>query len=238
MTALMVVMGLAILLLAVLVVGLLRSHAEILRALHKLGVGEDFDHSHEPAMTPRERFNDNAPSDLSGVTLRGSSVHIGVSGNESRTLLAFLSTGCNACVGLWEDLAQDPTAGITAARLVVVAKGPEEESQSRLQAMAPPDVTVVQSTEAWQDYGVPVTPYFVLVDGPTGSVIGEGSAPSWGQVLSLMKQAGADLEAKQAATGIDEPIDRTELKADAELRKAGIGPGHPSLYPDRPPIDE
>ena len=38
MTVLIVVQGLVILLLAVLVVGLLRSHAEILRALHDLGV--------------------------------------------------------------------------------------------------------------------------------------------------------------------------------------------------------
>lgn len=238
MTAVLVVQSLAIILLAVLVVGLLRSHADILRALHRLGVGEDFEHSHEPSMTPRERLNDDAPSDLSGTTLRGSSLHVGVSGTETRTLLAFLSTGCSACVSLWQDLAEDPTAGINAARLVVVAKGPEEESQSRLQELAPEGVTVVQTTEAWHDYGVPVTPYFVLVDGPTGSVIGEGSAPSWGQVRSLMKQAGADLEAKQTATLLADPVDRSELKADAELRKAGIGPGHPSLYPDQPPIDD
>ena len=38
MTALIVIEGVALLLLALLVVGLLRSHAEILRALHRLGV--------------------------------------------------------------------------------------------------------------------------------------------------------------------------------------------------------
>lgn len=239
MTAVVVTLGLAVGLLAVLVVGLLRSHADILRALHRLGVGEDFEHSHTPSTpTPRTRLNDNAPSDISGQTLRGSTVNIGVSGTETRTLLAFLSTGCSACVTLWEDLAQDPTAGISGARLVVVAKGPDQESQSRLQALAPAGITLVQSTEAWDSYGVPVTPYFVLVDGATGTVVGEGSAPSWGQVHSLMQQAGADLASKQGINLLAEPIDRSELKADAELRKAGIGPGHASLYPDQAPIDD
>ncbi len=238
MTALMVLLGLVVLLLAVLVVGLLRSHADILRALHRLGVGEDFEHTHDATPTPRARLNDNPPADLSGESLRGSAMHVGVSGIEGQTLLAFLSTGCSACLTLWDDLARDPTAGITAARLVVVAKGPEEESQSRLEQLAPPGVTVVQTTQAWHDYGVPVTPYFVLVDGPTGSVIGEGSAPSWGQVISLMKQAGADLAARNRGSEVVDPIDRSEIRADAELRKAGIGPGHPSLYPDRAPIDE
>jgi hypothetical protein len=235
MTPVLITMGLAIMLLAVLVVGLLRSHAEILRSLHELGVGEDLGHEHpESALSPRPRLNADAPSDLTGQTLRGSTVHIGVAGIEARTLLAFLSTGCTACLGLWNELADDPSAGIGGARLVVVAKGPESESQSRLQELAPSGVNVVQSSEAWESYGVPVTPYFVLVDGPTGTVVGEGSAGSWGQVRSLMRQAGADLEAKHAEI---EPAAHPEMKADAELRKAGIGPGHPSLYPDRAPID-
>jgi len=76
-----------------------------------------------------------------------------------------------------------------------------------------------------------VTPYFVLVEGATGAVIGEGSASSWGQVRSLIGQAVADSDARSGA-GDD------EMLADRELRKAGIGPGHESLYPPEASSEE
>lgn len=233
MTALLVIEGLAIVLLGALVVGLLRSHAEILRSLHQLGAGEGNEQTHSFSTTPRPRLGSDAPSDVSGETLKGSAVHVGVSGTEGRTLLAFLSSGCTACIGLWNDLRGDATAGLGNVRLVVVTKGPEDESRSRLEELAPPGVTVVQTTQAWHDYGVPVTPYFVLVDGPTGGVVGEGSAASWGQVRSLMVQANADRASVDAADQGD-----TEVRADNELKRAGILPGHPSLYPDRPPAED
>lgn len=234
MTALLVIEGLAIILLAVLVVGLLRSHAEILRSLHQLGVDGGTDHSsHSFSATPRPRLGSDAPADLAGETLRGSAVHVGVSGTDATTLLAFLSSGCSACLGMWNDLRTDPTAELGDIRLVVVTKGPEDESQSRLQELAPPGVTVVQTTQAWHDYGVPVTPYFVLIDGPTGEVVGEGSASSWGQVRSLMAQASADRVALADGRGGD-----TEMRADAELRRAGISEGHPSLYPEHAPMED
>ncbi|MCI0543527.1 MAG: hypothetical protein L0Z49_03655 [Actinobacteria bacterium] len=230
MTALLVAEGLAILILGVLVVGLLRSHADILRSLHQLGAGVLDDHDHPRPPAPAPRLNANAPADVSGETLHGSAVHIGVSGTDTRTLLAFLSSGCSSCVALWHDLAADPTAGMADTRLVVVTKSPADESRSRLIELAPPGVTVVQTTQAWFDYGVPVTPYFVLVDGLRGDIVGEGSAASWGQVRSLIVQAQADRETLGTTDG--------EMPADAELRRSGIGPGHPSLYPDRPPVEE
>ena len=235
MTAVLVVMGLAIILLGALVIGLLKSHAEILRALHRLGAGEDAGtngHDNSFAASPRPRLTADAPADIVGQSLSGSTLKIGVVGVEQRTLLAFLSTGCSACQSLWHDLRADPTGGIDDARLVVVVKGGEAESASRLRELAPASATVVQSTPAWDDYGVPVTPYFVLVDGPTGDVVGEGSSASWGQVRSLIVQARADRTARIAAGAVG-----TEFKADAELRAAGIGPGHPSLYPDDIPLE-
>lgn len=224
MTALLIVEGVAILLLAVLVVGLLRSHAEILRALHELGVRPDAEGSASVSgLRPSPRLAGNAPSDIAGTTPTGSTVHVGVTGSESRTLLAFLSTGCSSCLPLWESLrSENPVSDLTDTRLVVVTKGPEAESPSRLQQLAPPDTTVVQSSEAWDAYAVPVTPYYVLVDGATGEVVGEGSASTWAQVGSLIVQAADDREI--AAAG-------GELQADRELRRAGIGPGHQSLYP-------
>lgn len=232
MTAVLVIEGIAIILLAILVVGLLRSNADVLRALHELGAGAP-----GTAGSSRRRHQHSAPDrvgavpDVSGSTLSGSALHVGVTGAQHPTLLAFLSTGCSACVGLWEGLKTGVVRiGSDDTRLVVVTKGPEAESESRLRELAPEGVPLVQSTEAWSDYEVPVSPYFVLVDGPTGAVVGEGSAASWGQVSSLMSQALAD-----AATVRRDRLDNGEFRADAELRRAGILPGDPSLYrEDRP----
>lgn len=229
--AVLVIEGIAIILLAILVVGLLRSNADVLRALHELGATEN------GATAPTRRHQHAAPEregtapDVTGSTLSGSAIHVGVAGAQHPTLLAFLSTGCSACVGLWDGLKTGVgRIGPDDTRIVVVAKGPEAESESKLRELAPDGVSLVQSTEAWFDYEVPVSPYFVLVDGPSGSVIGEGSAGSWGQVSSLMTQALAD-----AGTVKLDRLDNGEFRADAELRRAGILPGDPSLYQEERP---
>lgn len=232
MTALLIIEGAAIILLAVLVVGLLRSHAEIIRSLHQLGATGERGAATEALSSPRPRPGPGGAPDLVGQTLEGSTVHVGVSGTDHRSLLAFLSTGCTACAALWEALTrEDPVAGMERTRLVVVTKGVEAESPSRLRELAPDGVSLVQTTEAWEAYGVPVTPYFVLVEGTTGEIVGEGSSNSWGQVRSLIGQALADRDIDSRA------VDSDEMIADRELRKAGIGPGHPSLYPGEAPVE-
>jgi hypothetical protein len=226
MTAVLIIEGLAIILLAILVVGLLRSNADVLRALHELGAGEPGAGSSRPRRQHAAPEREGVAPDVTGSTLSGSALHVGVSGTAHPTLLAFLSTGCSACMGLWDGLATGlGRIGSDDTRLVVVTKGPEAESESRLRDLAPAGVALVQSTEAWTEYEVPVSPYFVLVDGPSGSVIGEGSAGSWDQVGSLMSQALADAGTRRLG-----PIDNGEMRADAELRRAGILPGDPSLY--------
>ena len=231
MNAVLVIEGVAIILLAILVVGLLRSNADVLRALHELGATEP------GSAAPRRRHQHAGPEregsapDVAGSTLTGSAVHVGVTGAQHPTLLAFLSTGCSACVGLWDGLKTGVgRIGSDDTRIVVVTKGPEAESESKLRELAPDGVSLVQSTEAWFDYEVPVSPYFVLVDGPSGSVIGEGSAGSWAQVSSLMTQALAD-----AGTVKRDRLDNGEFRADAELRRAGILPGDPSLHQEERP---
>jgi hypothetical protein len=233
MTAILVIEALAILILGVLVVGLLRTNAEITRALHQLGMS---DHTGVVAGSarPRPRLTEGSPEDIVGQTLQGSTVHVGVAGHEGQTLLAFLSTGCSACMGLWEGLLENGRpVTVGGARVVVVTKGAEAESPSRLAQLAPDGVTLVQSSEAWDSYGVPVSPYFVLIEGSTGGIVGEGSATSWQQVRSLLGQALADASMIRSPRQPD-----GELRADAELRKAGIGPGHPSLHPGEPPSGE
>lgn len=255
MTALVVVLAVVVALLTVLVVGLLRSHADILRALHQLGVDLDPDADGSTGGVtspvafrtregvPEPRTEQTGAFDVVGATPGGGSTRVGVVATPHTTLLAFLSSGCLTCREFWEAFA-DPALALPGrdTRLVVVTKGRENESPSAVQALAPPDIVTVMSDDAWTDYAVPVSPYFLLVDGPTGAVIGEGAAASWTQVQSLLAQALAD-QGIESTTGRITPMSRAsgherEHRADQALLAAGIAPGDPSLYPDSPPHDE
>jgi hypothetical protein len=228
MTQVLVIQSVAIVLLGVLVVGLLRSHAEILRKLHELGAGLDPDTAATgtiAAVPAPVRRTAATAFDLSGTTPHEEGVRVGVVGARQSTLLAFLSSGCLTCGNFWETFGRtDRLAVPGAARLVIVTKGAEAESESRIRELAPAAVPVVMSTEAWVQYNVPATPYFVYVDGPSGRIVGEGSAATWEQVTSLWSQALADER-------------DAEARADRELTRAGIHPGHRSLYPTRPAED-
>ena len=178
-------------LLSVLVAGLLRSHAEILRALHRLGVdlGDGASPVHATATAPASSPGGRA-YDVVGETPEGAAVHIGVLGGRQATLLAFLSSGCVTCEPLWEGLRRGQPALPDRARVVAVTRGPGAERPARLRALAPDGVPVVMSDAAWEDYGVPGAPYFVYVDGT--AVTGEGAAPDWEQLASLVERAQAD----------------------------------------------
>jgi len=237
-TTFLIVQSVAILLLAVLVAGLLRAHGEVLRILHNNGISLDKDSptAPHPGRSIPVRASSVAAHDITGVRLGGGATKIGIVGAPGSTLLAFLSTGCSSCGVIWREMA-NPALEVPGenTRLVVVAKGPEAESVSRLEELAPSDLLVVQSSDAWDRYQVPVTPYFVLVDGSTGTVQGEGTAASWTQMIGLMRQAVADARSPARRSVDSGP---GELQADEELRKAGIGPGHESLYPgSQPPVE-
>jgi hypothetical protein len=222
--AVLLVQTVAIVLLGVLVAGLLRSHAEILRKLHQLGAGVDPDGTAgvtSPVPAPVRR-GASTGFDVRGATPADEELRIGVIGARQNTVLAFLSSGCATCGEFWKTFSADGRLTVPGdARLVVVTKGPEIESVSKIGELAPRTVPVVMSTQAWLDYKVPATPYFVYVDGPTGRIVGEGSAATWDQVVSLWSQALAD----DAGKG--------EARADRELMEARIHPGHESLFPDR-----
>src|SRR5262249_48269754 len=152
-------------LLSFLVVGLLRSHAEILR---RLGPAEEDDAAHtthadhaehsahgdEIELLPANLEGLPAPrpsappaADIAGHTPWGEARKLSVRGGAG-TLVAFLSCGCLTCLGLWEGLRNEAAPLPGGARLVVVTKGRDRESPSRLRELAPPDVPVVMSTEA------------------------------------------------------------------------------------------
>lgn len=243
MAAVVVVLGVVVALLAVLVVGLLRSHAEILRELHALRTADaDASRGHpvRPGVAlPRGSGSAARGADLVGVDPSGDAVKVTVSGTERSTLLLFLTSGCVTCRVFWDVLADPVAMGLRPSiRAVAVTKGPLEESVSSLAALASPHVATVLTSEAWDDYDVPVAPYAVLVD-PSGRVIGEGAAATWEQLRELMHQALDDaairaeelrgrvesLRRRGGATG-----DR-DADTDAILLAAGIGPDDPSLWP-------
>lgn len=213
----------AIVVLAVLVAGLLRSHAQILRRLHELGAGLEDEHAHgDFRIAGRDLADEGGDAhDLEGLTLAEEDVVIPVSAVDHRTLLAFLSSGCLTCRPFWEAFSSPSLELPGDVRLVVVV---DETSDSipEIARLAPSDVPVVLGAEAWRHYHVPGSPYFVLVDGPAGRVAGEGSATSWDQLLDLVGRAERGL---RGSAGLER-----ERRADRELRRAGIHPGHPSLH--------
>lgn len=243
-TTLVVAELVVLVLLSVLVLGLLRSHALILKSLHDLGAGLELDRTLEEeraaeggvgpvpvelergVVTPARAGDSEAP-EVVGVDLSGGDRRVDLGG---RTLLAFLTTGCSVCAGFWEEF-RSPVAVPGGGGLVVVTKGDDEESPSALGKLAPPGVDVVRSGAAWGDYDIPGSPYFVYVD--AGRIIGEGSATSWAQVSDLMAQAVGDDEHRSAAEGFVDRGDRDDpASVDVELLAAGIGPDHPSLRPE------
>lgn len=211
-------------LLALLVAGLLRSHAEILRRLGP--PGEDGEAARRSLPDPPERRGAVPAPDLAGTSVEGDPVQVGLGRGGPSTLLAFLTTGCLTCRSFWESLGSTALEVPGGARVVAVTKGRDRESPSRLRELAPADLTVVMSSAAWEEYGVPGSPYFVYVDGASGEVRGEGTATGWAQVASLLRDALDDAELAGGRGGRDR-VDRV----DRELEAAGIGPGHPSLYP-------
>ena len=203
MVALVLILTFVVILLGILVAGLLRSHADILKSLHDLGagvgdpsVGGLGEHAlHAGGATrsvpvpltmgpplPGERDAASAPT-IAGVTPHGDALAVTVTGHDTLTLIAFLSSGCATCAGFWTALARPEELGLPdGIRLLVVTKGPELEIANEVRARAHDHLSVIMSTEAWGDYEVPGSPFFVLVDGSAGRRIGEGVANHFDQV--------------------------------------------------------
>lgn len=221
MTAVVIIEGVVIVLLLVLMAGLLKSHAEILRRLAGLGAGEG---GADPERRPGTTGLGQAPTEtIAGVDVRGSSTSISLTHGRGETLLAFLSTGCASCRVFWEELSGSPQMPTPNTRPVIVTKSPKAESPSKVAELAPSQITLVMSDEAWDTFRVPLTPYFMLVAGD-GGVIGEGSATNMEHLLGLFRQSVADSDPTRLGTQ-----ERQEF-TDQRLSRAGIDPGDPSLY--------
>ncbi|MFB9378739.1 TlpA family protein disulfide reductase [Kineococcus gynurae] len=233
---------LVVALLGLLVLGLLRSHAEILRSLHELGAGRedtapgrgegapDFtvgEGVQRPAAATGGRASAAPP--VSGETPHGDGVQLDLGREQGpATLVAFLSSGCLTCRDFWDRFGEPDLDLPAGMRLVVVTQGRDRESVTAVRALAPAGVDVVMSSPTWAAYDVPGSPYFVLVAG--GRVVGEGSATGFEQVRRLVTQAVGDSSAGPGGPGGPGRTDQDDpVRVDAELRAAGIDPGHPSL---------
>lgn len=254
MTALVAALTLVVLVMSVLVAGLLRSHATILRRLHELDGGEGgaavlpVDGSRLATRSAADirtfpgvpaPLADPVPGapahDLIGRGLTDDAVVVRTSGVSHNTVIAFLTSGCSTCQNFWREFADPANIRLPpGTRLVIVTKGMDAESPSALLPLAPDWAEVVMSSQAWTDFRVPGSPYVIAVDGPTGRVKGEGTGMNWAQVARLLAQATGDL-AYLSDTGKRQlkPVGDAEREAqvDRDLLAAGILPGHSSLYP-------
>ena len=247
MIVLVVLLALAVALLGVLVAGLLKSHAQILRQLHELGADAGLADPSSGAAAPMRtaagvampRGTSGGAADIVGTDPAGDACNVAVANQQQLTLLAFLSSGCLTCRGFWDAFAHPEDLGLRAdIRPVIVTKSPEHEQPALVRDLAPASVTTIMSTDAWDDYDVPVAPYFLLVDGPSGRVIGEGASASWTQVGNLMDQALADTEILDGIRRRPGATGARDRDTDEALLRAGIRPGDPRLYEDPTPPDE
>lgn len=243
MTVAVVLLAIAVGVLALLVFGLLRTHAEILRALDRAGISLDDEATASPsAEVVAERSEAGASADPAGVrdlvgtVPAGGPTKVTVTGVAHLTLLAFLSPGCRTCKRFWEAFS-DPDLELPGGntRLVIVGQDPAHDSESAMAELVPAGIKAVLSSSAWADYDVPGSPYFVLVDGAEGRVVGAGSALRWEQLQNLLLQALddaglADPSGPQRPGSPGRSGRSRAQHADEALRSAGIGPGHPSLY--------
>lgn len=252
MTALVVGLTVAVALLALLVAGLLRAHADVLRTLHQMGV--NLDPRAAPAADPLRRTaaaGQDAPvgldirptprrpaatdlADITGTTPRSDAVSIALTGVGHDTLLAFLTSGCSTCRGFWDSFRSGSPEVPGGARLVVVTRGADGESPGAINGLTgggTMNVPVVMSSDAWEHYDVPYAPYFVYVSGSGEKVVGEGVASTWEQVRTLVANAVADGTTSPGRRRSRSDRERDE-EVDRVLARVGIQPGDPRLYPE------
>jgi hypothetical protein len=228
MLTLVIIEGIVILLLTVLVAGLLRSHADILRSLDRLGAGEDAPTAPGVSLGPTRRSSGTVPTAaITGVTLDGQSRTIALDGSRGYVLAAFLSSGCSTCKAFWSSFDRDLDLPHPDIRPVIVTKSANEESPSDLATLAPRDIPLVLSSEMWDAFRVPGTPYFQLIDATNGDVLGEGSAANWSRLMEMIRRAvGDDDTTRTMRRSTSERL----VDSDEELRRAGIAPGDDTLF--------
>jgi hypothetical protein len=108
------------------------------------------------------------PHDIVGVGSDGTPRRIAVVDEAAPALLLFLSAACLGCLDLWEGLVSLRAGLGDAARLVVVARDPGEESPKAVGALAgdaplSDGIDLVMSSRAYRDYRVTGPPFLTVV---------------------------------------------------------------------------
>jgi hypothetical protein len=235
--AVVIALAVIVALLGILVVGLLRSHADILRRLESVGAGLEGTHGHSSQIALTRREVAPVPDRrVTGVTPDGEPVVLSLAAGHDPTLVAFLSTTCSSCTPFWEGLESSSMHfGGHRHRVVVVTMGESEESPTRAMSLARPGIDVVMSSSTWSDFEVPGAPYFVVLEAESGRVIGEGSAMTFESLEEFLTDAANDQKWDLGQSG---GMTNEEDRIDADLRRAGILPGDPRLYPRKGEISE
>ena len=112
-----------------------------------------------------------------------------------RTLLAFLSVDCLGCEEFWGALRTPDGLGLTSdVTTVIVTKGPESVAVDEVASAASGLIgtSVVMSDRAWTDYRILGYPFFVVVDGATGMVVGETVGMGLDDVIGMVASAAAE----------------------------------------------
>jgi hypothetical protein len=245
------VVGETILLMIVslLVIGLLRSHADILQRLHALGHGSAEEQTEAegnevgvadeiapglvpiPKSTPRQ---DSLPAltAVSGLSLELEEITVPLNLSHAYALLAFLGTGCLSCTDLWRDVEKVHDDLPETVNLVVVTKDPGEENVTKLRNVRPHTVPVVMSSELWAQCEIPGSPYFLLVDGRSHTIVAGGSATGWHQVISLLGDSMGELEITEELARVNGAERRRTVlqREDDELAAAGLMPDDSSFF--------
>lgn len=230
MSALVASETLLLCLLALLLVGLLRSHAAILQRLSSIEGRSESE--------PEERATVLEGIDIAGESVDRRPITVGVRHAGGKILLAFLTTGCEPCHDFWRALGdvRSRSGLLRHAQIAIVTKGRDEESTTRIRRLGTKRVPVVLSTTAWKAYRVPGSPYFVYIDGEDGRVVGQGTASTWEQMIALIEDSVADVRLSDMDG--NQPPSWQSSRVNAILTSAGIGPDHPSLYDTRLSVDE
>jgi hypothetical protein len=173
-TAGVVALAAAVICLGVLVFGLLRGQAEILRLLDDLR-----------GPPPRQGRVGTAAVDIEGVSPAGDRIGVDVKGARL-AVLVFLTSSCEPCHALWEALGKGAGGELPGRPSVVaVTPSPSTESRRKVAELAAGDAAVVMSTEAWQAYGVATAPFCVVI--ARGVLRSEAPLRRWSQVAELLE---------------------------------------------------
>lgn len=236
--AVVIALGVVVFFLGMLVVGLLRANADILRRLESVGAGLEgssaSSHDHGAITLTRKPETAVSHRTIAGVTPDGEPLVASLASGTDPTLVAFLSTTCSTCTPFWEGLESSVMHfGGHRHRVVIVTLGESEESPTRAQSMRRGSVDVIMSSDGWSSFEVPGAPYFALIEATTGQVVGEGSAMTFESLTEFLTDATNDQK-----WDLQNSAESEESRIDADLREAGILPGDPRLYPQKGDIIE